>query len=62
MNVSSNYWLPDRIKTMNWLWKAFPFLGMSTITENAQKGILDFTEFCYLPLFQLKILNSEASR
>ena len=31
------YWLPDVIKTINWIWKAFPLLGMSSTTENAQK-------------------------
>ena len=36
-NDSLTYWLPDRIKTINWLWKAFSWLGMSSSTENAQK-------------------------
>ena len=34
-----NECLPDRIKTINWLWKAFPWLGMSSTTENAQKKL-----------------------
>ena len=33
---------------------------MSSTTENAQKGILNFEDFCYLPLSQLKVLNFEA--
>ena len=36
-NDSLTYWLPDRIKTINWLWKAFSCLGMSSAAENAQK-------------------------
>ena len=37
-NDSMTYWLPDRMKTIRWLWKAFSSLGMSsTTTENAQK-------------------------
>ena len=32
---------------------------MSSTAENA-KSILDFTEFCYLPPSQLKVLNFEA--
>ena len=33
---------------------------MSSTTENCAKSILDLTDFCYLSLFQLKILNFEA--
>ena len=28
---------PNRIETINWRWKAFSLLGMSSTTENAQK-------------------------
>ena len=33
------HWLPDRIKTINWSWKAFSGLGMSSTTENEQKNM-----------------------
>ena len=56
-NDSLTCWLSDRIKIINWLWKAFSWLGISNTTENAQKSILDFTDFCYLPPFQSKVVN-----
>ena len=39
-NDSLTYWLPDRIKTINWLWKAFSWLCMSSTTENVQSKFL----------------------
>ena len=47
VNDSLTYWLPIRIKTINWLWKALSLLGMSTTTENAQK----YTKFYRFLLF-----------
>ena len=37
VNDSLTYWLPDRIKTINWIWKAFSWLGMLSTTGNTQK-------------------------
>ena len=34
--------------------------GISNTTRNA-KSVLDFTDFCYLPLSQLKFLDFEES-
>ena len=52
-NDSLTYRLNDIIKTINWRWKAYSRLGMSSATENAKK----YTDFA---IYQLNVLSSEA--
>ena len=51
------YWLPDRIKAMNRLWKTFDD-GVRQVPLNMHK-MPDFTNCCYLPPSQLKVLHFE---
>ena len=49
-NDSLTYCLPDGIKTVSRLWNFFSWLGMSSTTEKCKKSVLDFTDFCQLPV------------
>ena len=53
---SLTYWLPDRIKTINWLWKAFSWLDMSSTTENSKKYS---TFFRFLLLTSVSVESSQ---
>ena len=48
-NNSLTYWPPDRIKTVNWLWKAFFYDLICQVLLKVHKSMLHFTDFCYLP-------------
>ena len=57
-NGSLTYWLPDRIKQSIGFGKLFRDWVCQVLLE-LHKNILDFTDFCYLPPSQLKVLNFE---